>query len=1073
MDKQRERTAALERELKKAQEWMTRSKNVKDLQTLQAENRNLRGLLEQSAREHKEQQSALRKNMKTIYESNAELTEQLEQYKEREKQLSQREDECKLAEERLRVQQLDLANKLQQEAHAALQEQRSQLEARMEDVRRREEELKGKEEKIKQHFLHSLVGPAKSSTREDPLASSSGDQLWDDDSPPLTVGGKKDEKGTQPPQAPSAGESDAKFTTSTEGETASSQGEDALTPSSRESQTIGDGEQEKGEEEQETLQGVHADREVSASQLSSPAERQEEEKQEKGRQEEEKGQQEEDNGQQHTTTSAEDLPAGDEEDSPSLSGLPANNDDKPSIPVAAKPDDAALTESVADLKKQLDEARKQLQYLNTQLLVWQEKTKVKQTNCMSLQEEMKELVQTHTTQIERFTKEKDDALQVQGQLRSTLDSLKRELDELRQQAAALEHEKKRMEEELQSEKERLSKEKSEVLSTEVSRLESELKSLNAERKREMEVASKERKEEVEQWRVRLEQERGHWKEELSLIQEDRGIMINKLTEKDLALDELREELALQQSNAQQQIQGLKRSLAAESAKVAEVLKDKAESLNRLRERSKEELTAAQATHQKLVEEMKTLKDEVLAKVKALEAARTASAKLQEQLHEQQALVAQKDKHADALAAQLKTLQDSLAASHKQSNHLNESLEKATEERLDAEKALQALQAEKEEQEQRARRDIEGLQNLVASLEKQNAELEGNLISQADAFRQERSELDAAKAALHRDLEARGAALTELQAQHSGLISAHAELQTSNQTLSAQLEHLKEHEAESKSKLEEELSKVIAAKEALEENLRTLHQRFDDAELERKIAERKTQQMIKELKNQLAKERAKLQKGAGTITPSPSPLPSPASSPRLHVDERNNGSDLGTPNSRVRRDLALSSPSVADDGGGQRVKAEWQKRCELLEQQMAALQQEKEQLAAKLHEKSEIIQRYLFTLKREGRATPLMEKDKAMRASKGEGIMSSLFRASSGNRERSLAEEMTTTMSTLLEDTLLKNIQLKTDIETLGNEVARLTAENERLRRYSSTASSAASSPPSSLSVSPRESMEGT
>jgi len=59
----------------------------------------------------------------------------------------------------------------------------------------------------------------------------------------------------------------------------------------------------------------------------------------------------------------------------------------------------------------------------------------------------------------------------------------------------------------------------------------------------MEVASKERKEEVEQW----------------------------------------------------QIQGLKRSLAAESAKVAEVLKDKADSLNRLREGSKEELTAAQAT----------------------------------------------------------------------------------------------------------------------------------------------------------------------------------------------------------------------------------------------------------------------------------------------------------------------------------------------------------------------------------------------------------------------------------------------------------------------------------------------
>jgi hypothetical protein len=41
----------------------------------------------------------------------------------------------------------------------------------------------------------------------------------------------------------------------------------------------------------------------------------------------------------------------------------------------------------------------------------------------------------------------------------------------------------------------------------------------------------------------------------------------------------------------------------------------------------------------------------------------------------------------------------------------------------------------------------------------------------------------------------------------------------------------------------------------------------------------------------------------------------------------------------------------------------------------------------------------------------------------EGIMSSIFRSSS-SREKTLAEEMTTTMSTLLEDTILKNIQLK-------------------------------------------------
>lgn len=35
----------------------------------------------------------------------------------------------------------------------------------------------------------------------------------------------------------------------------------------------------------------------------------------------------------------------------------------------------------------------------------------------------------------------------------------------------------------------------------------------------------------------------------------------------------------------------------------------------------------------------------------------------------------------------------------------------------------------------------------------------------------------------------------------------------------------------------------------------------------------------------------------------------------------------------------------------------------------------------LKKKSKIIQRHLFTLKHEGRATPLMDKDKAARASK--------------------------------------------------------------------------------------------
>jgi chromosome segregation ATPase len=326
-------------------------------------------------------------------------------------------------------------------------------------------------------------------------------------------------------------------------------------------------------------------------------------------------------------------------------------------------------------------------------------------------------------------------------------------------------------------------------STAVSKLEEELRAGAAAHKKELEEAAMERKEEVEQWRVRLEQERGHWKEELSLIQEDRGIMITKLTEKDLALDELRERLGLQEADAQQQMLALKQALAAESGKVAEVLKDKTESLGRLKDKAREDQIAAQAVHQKLTDEMKTLKDEILAKVKALEAARTATAKLQEQLQEQQALLVQRDKQADAFQAQLKSLNESLAASHKQAQSLNESLEKAVEGRLDAEKQLHDALAQHQDYDARVKAETDRLQALVASLEKQNADIEANLLAQTTAFRDERAQLEAAAGALRRDLEARATALTDLEAQLATLAIARADSEAAIQASQAQLQEL--------------------------------------------------------------------------------------------------------------------------------------------------------------------------------------------------------------------------------------------------------------------------------------------
>jgi chromosome segregation ATPase len=410
----------------------------------------------------------------------------------------------------------------------------------------------------------------------------------------------------------------------------------------------------------------------------------------------------------------------------------------------------------------------------------------------------------------------------------------------------------------------------------VARLEEEARATAEAHRREVEEAARERREEVEQWRARLEQERGHWKEELGLIQEDRSIMITKLTEKDLALDELREKLELQQADAQQQALALKQALAAESAKVADAVKDKADSLGRARDKAREELAAAQAAHQKLADEAKTLKDEILAKVNALEAARTTTAKLQEQAHEQQALLAQRDKHADALQAQLQAAHDSLAASHKQANALNESLERAIEGRLDAEKQLHDALARHQELETRTAAERERLETRLAGLERQNADLEVSLRTQADAFRDERAQLEAGAAALREDLEARTTALADLEFQHATLAAAHTESEAAVRTLEAQLQQLvpthhtrhdthathipaarqlltvatrattdqRESLETEKARGEEELGRVREEKAIVAKELQELRQRFDDAELEKKIAERKSQQMVR-------------------------------------------------------------------------------------------------------------------------------------------------------------------------------------------------------------------------------------
>lgn len=122
-------------------------------------------------------------------------------------------------------------------------------------------------------------------------------------------------------------------------------------------------------------------------------------------------------------------------------------------------------------------------------------------------------------------------------------------------------------------------------------------------------------------------------------------------------------------------------------------------------------------------------------------------------------------------------------------HHAESLEKAIEGRLDIEKKLQETLVAKDEAEARAKKEKEHFEDLIANLEKQNADIEANLIGQADAFRAERTQLEENIATLQRDLESRVVALTDLEAKYSTLSQQHSELQESAKLLTAKIEEL--------------------------------------------------------------------------------------------------------------------------------------------------------------------------------------------------------------------------------------------------------------------------------------------
>ncbi|KAK6174373.1 hypothetical protein SNE40_017663 [Patella caerulea] len=113
-----------------------------------------------------------------------------------------------------------------------------------------------------------------------------------------------------------------------------------------------------------------------------------------------------------------------------------------------------------------------------------------------------------------------------------------------------------------------------------------------------------------------------------------------------------------------------------------------------------------------------------------------------------------------------------------------------------------------------------------------------------------------------------------------------------------------------------------------------------------------------------------------------------------------------------------------------------------------LQDHIQQLVDEVQRKKRIIQSYILREEQGALAPEAMDENKALLAKKG-GIMASLYSSHSqdGHMTLDLSLEINQKLQSVLEDTLLKNITLKENIDTLGQEIARLSKENRQLQLH--------------------------
>ncbi|KAM6964725.1 coiled-coil domain-containing protein 186 isoform 2-T3 [Tautogolabrus adspersus] len=342
------------------------------------------------------------------------------------------------------------------------------------------------------------------------------------------------------------------------------------------------------------------------------------------------------------------------------------------------------------------------------------------------------------------------------------------------------------------------------------------------------------------------------------------------------------------------------------------------------------------------------------------------------------------------------------------------------------------QHERDQQEVKSlREEVDGLTNQMADLQRDvqgSREREAELLGFTEKLSSKNAQLQSESNALQIQLDLLSGTYSELQAR----------LEETNRLLGDKTRHLKQEEV----LRQQEVQGLQEERTALQAEVTQLKTRVEELRDELVTQKRKQAANIKDLTKQLTQARRKLEQTENGVCERDASSMGSRSSSSGSLNARHGGSsgvEERSPESQSRPPVVVvdSFPEVDKTVLVDRI-VRLQKALARKQEKIEFMEDHIKQLVEEIRKKTKIIQSYVLREESGALSSEASDINKAHLSRRG-GIMASLYTShpADSGLTLDLSLEINRKLQAVLEDTLLKNITLKENLQTLGAEIERL------------------------------------